>query len=77
MHEIGYAKKRDLETNAQFANDIGLTRELLRVAIRDCLDSGQLTSVVARLNGKGQNINFLIAKEGADALNRDGYILDV
>lgn len=77
MHEIGYAKKRDLEANAQFAKDIGLTRELLRTAIKDCLDGGNLLTVMARLNGKGQNIHFLIAKAGADALNRDGYILDV
>jgi len=76
MHDIGYVKKREAETSGQFAQDIGLTRELLRNAIKDCLDSGQLTIVIARLNGRGQNVNFLIAKEGADALARDGYILD-
>jgi hypothetical protein len=77
MHEIGYAKKRDIETNAQFAKDIGLTRELLRTAISDCLDGGHLTTAHAKLNGKGQSVAFLIAKAGADALARDGYILDV
>ncbi len=76
MNEIGYVKKRDLEVSAQFAKDIGLTRELLRVAIKECLDGGHVTSVSAKLNGKGQSINMLISKEGQAALDRDGYILD-
>ncbi|NBT29196.1 MAG: hypothetical protein EBT18_06865 [Gammaproteobacteria bacterium] len=76
MYDIGYVKKREAETSGQFAKDIGLTRELLRVAIKESLDNGQLTVVTARLNGRGQNVNFLIAKEGEAALARDGYILD-
>ena len=76
MHEIGYAKKRDLEVNGQFAKDIGLKRDTLRNAINDALESGQLMSVSAKLNGKGQSAAYLIAKGGADALTRDGYIVD-
>ena len=76
MYEIGYAKKRDMEANGQFAKDIGLTRELLRIAIKECLDSGNLTTVNAKLNGKGQSVSMIISKEGEAALNRDQYILD-
>jgi RecA-family ATPase len=76
MHEIGYVSRREVERTGQFAKDIGLTRAQLRVAISDALDSGLITTAHAKLNGKGQSVAFLIAKEGEDALNRDGYILD-
>jgi RecA-family ATPase len=77
MNEIGYVLRRDIERTAQFAKDLGLTRESLRIAVREALASGQLTMVDARKNGKGQTVSVLIAKAGADALARDGYILDV
>ena len=77
MNEIGYVVRRDIERTAQFAKDIGLTRDSLRIAVRDALEGGQLTMVDARKNGKGQTVSILIAKTGADALARDGYILDV
>ena len=77
MNEIGYVVRRDIERTAQFAKDIGLTRDSLRIAVRDALEGGQLTMVDARKNGKGQTVSILISKTGADALARDGYILDV
>ena len=77
MHEIGYVSRREIERTGEFAKDIGLTRAQLREAVSDALDGGQLTIAHAKLNGKGQSVAFLIAKGGADALNRDGYILDV
>jgi hypothetical protein len=76
MNEIGYVVRRDIERTAQFAKDLGLTRDSLRIAVRDALEGGQLTMVDARKNGKGQSVSILISKAGADALARDGYILD-